>query len=468
MLLNPAEKDIYLKFSNINLPRHTSYPVVPVWEKGWNYFKYEPELISKMKEEEEISLYVHVPFCKKLCHYCACNKEIVSDDMRAKSDPASSYLMHIGLELKILSDTIGKKKIKQLHLGGGSPTFLKVSQLSLLLDQISTWFDTSDVGEMSVEVDPRVTTREQLIHLKGLGFNRISLGIQDFDSEVQKAIGRVQPFEMVKEFVSWIRELKFDSLNFDLIYGLPLQSIKTVKETVNKVLELSPDRIAYYRLALIPEIFKWQRSFARHEIPSAEDNLNFLQLAMDGFNADYDMIGFDHFSKKDEALSKAKKDGTIRRNFQGMTTERKLPILGVGPSAISDLHGVFSQNHKTIKKWSEALERGLLPVNSGMILSKEDVVRKSLMDDLYGLGKIDLNKYIERSRELGSDINFEPEMERVAELKKLGIVEVENNVVQLTFPLGQLLSRVCGAAFDPYLPNDAYLNGVSEFRVSKI
>ena len=455
-------------FSELNLPRHTSFPILPAWNKNWDHFTYEPELINKLNSETYISLYIHVPFCRKLCHYCACNKEIIPDGRRSRNDPSIAYLISLGRELKIISDLVGRKMVKQLHLGGGSPTFLKNEHLTLLMEQISTWFGIEDVEEMSVEVDPRITSKEQLIHLKNLGFNRISLGVQDFDPNVQKAIGREQSFSLVREFVEWVRALNFDSLNFDLIYGLPKQTIKTVDQTVGRVLELSPDRIAFYRLAMFPEIFKWHRSFNADDLPTSDCNITFFEIAASKFKKDYEMIGFDHFSKKNESLSMAKENGSIRRNFQGMTTYRNYPVLGFGPSAISDLDGVYSQNAKTVEEWSRLLKRGFLPAKTGMVLSKKDQLFKEIMNDLYGLGKVDLNSLVEKASVQNIEINRNALMEKITKLASLKLITFDKGIVELTYPLGQMLARVCGAAFDFYLPDDAYLNGVSRYKVSKV
>lgn len=467
-LFSTQDKDVYRQFSNVNLPRHTSYPIVPFWQKDWDHFKYEPELISSLKEKSEISLYVHIPFCRQLCYYCACNKTIVPDEVRRSKDPSHAYLMNIARELKILFDHIGRKKIVQLHLGGGSPTFLKSSQITLLIEQIATWFDLEGCEDMAVEIDPRVTTREQLRLLKDLGFNRVSLGVQDFDKKVQTAINRVQDFNLVETFVGWVRELGFKSLNFDLIYGLPFQTVETVKDTVNKVIKLSPDRIAYYRLALIPEVYKWQKQFASSDVPSGDDMLSFNEVVLSSLLEHYEWIGFDHFAKETEALAKSVEDGSVRRNFQGMTTGKTLPIVGVGPSAISDLGGVYSQNEKSLKAWAEKLEKGFLPVASGLSLSKQDVIRKDLINSLYGSGVVDLNAYIAKSREVGVQIDFKTELARLSELVELGLVVFESGIVRLTKPLGRSLARVVGAVFDPYLGMHAFRNGVNVVSLSKV
>lgn len=466
--LDEKQRDVFLKFSEISLPRHTSFPIHPLWSKEWDHFSFEPELISKMKDHEQISLYVHVPFCKKLCHYCACNKEIVPDEIRQKQDPSYRYLRLLGHELKLLFDQIGRKKIKQLHLGGGSPTLLKKSQLNLLMEQIATWFDLSECSDMAIEIDPRITTKEQLTLLKNIGFTRVSLGIQDFDPQVQQAIGRVQPVSMVEEFYGWVKEVGFESVNFDLIYGLPLQTEHSLRKTVAKVVEMSPDRIAFYRLALLPDVYRWQRTFKKSAVPDSEAVLNFLEIITSGFHKDYEMIGFDHFAKRSDPLLKAKEDGSVRRNFQGMSTARKLPILGIGPSAISDLNGVYSQNEKTLKAWGEKLEKGLLAASTGLVLSRLDVLRKQMLDDLYGRGFIDLNRYVKESEKIGEHLNLSSELKKISKLVELELVTFKDGVMELTKPLGQMLARVAGAAFDPYLPESAYLEGLTQLSLSKV
>jgi oxygen-independent coproporphyrinogen-3 oxidase len=466
-MLTEQEKHVYRQFSKLNLPRHTSFPIYPLWKKNVTDENYFAALQRDLENIEEISLYVHIPFCEKLCRYCGCNKLIVSNDRRQKFDPSQNFLLGLSEELELLRPHLGKKRIKELHLGGGSPTFLSAEELNKMMEILSQYFDLDPTGNYSVEIDPRITSVSQLQVLRNWYFTRASLGIQDFDPTVQKAVGRFQSFEMIQELMKQLRSLGFQSVNFDLIYGLPFQTRSSMETTLNQVLNLNPDRIAFFRLALMPEISNWYKSFSQESIPGYEDTLFFIEQAIQKFSPIYRYIGFDHFAKPDDSLSKSLEEGNLQRNFQGMSTGKALPIIGIGPSAISFTGHTYHQNQKNYASWLKSTKGLGQLTERGLELTKLDLAFKHLIDEIYGSGSIDLKG---TSQKFFGHVNhflpFSPKMER---LEKYGLVKkVSDQSFQLTSPLGQILSRVVASAVDPYLGPDDWETGLSVASGSKV
>ena len=309
--LTAAERKVYRRFAGLALPRHTSYPIASVWKPEYGPAELCADLQRSARQGQELSVYVHIPFCERLCYFCACTKEIVPPQKRRQHDPVEELLSGLEIEAGRFAAVVGAAAgqvgnlpppVRQVHLGGGSPTFLTASQLTRLWQIIQSHFTVTPDAEIAVEVDPRSTSREQLETLRNLGFNRVSLGVQGLPPAVQRAVNRVQPFELVEQLVHWCRELRFDSVNFDLIYGLPFQSLDTLTDTLDKTIALSPDRVAFYRLAVIPEIFRWQNVFRATDLPSGDLPLELNLLAINRFlDAGYEFIGLDHFAKPDEA-----------------------------------------------------------------------------------------------------------------------------------------------------------------------
>jgi oxygen-independent coproporphyrinogen-3 oxidase len=465
--LTPQQRRIYRRYSALALPRHTSYPVVPAWRPDYGSSAFREDLLRSAAERRPLSLYVHVPFCRALCYYCACTKEIVPDAKRRQCDPAESFLEGIALEAARFGDLIGPGDVWQVHLGGGSPTFLTPAQLTRLHETLRKHFRIAADAELAVEVDPRVTSHEHLRVLRGLGFNRVSLGVQDFDPAVQRAVNRVQPFDMVERLVVWCRDLGFESINFDLIYGLPFQTAATMSDTLDKTLRLAPDRVAFYRLAVIPEIFRWQNVFRPADLPGGEAALRLNLLAIERFTAaGYEFIGLDHFARPGEALARAARDGTLRRTFQGMTTGKPLDVIGLGPSAISILHDAYAQNHKESGQWRQAVEMDFA-TERGLSLTADDLVRRELMQQLYGAGVIDKRSL---QREFGIDFDdyFADECRRLLRLVADGLVEQSRDQLRLTAPTGRLLMRVVAAIFDRYLPPRAFCDGLAADSASRV
>jgi oxygen-independent coproporphyrinogen-3 oxidase len=465
--LNAEQRTTYRRYAGLALPRHTSYPIVPVWRRDYDADHFRDDLAVTCRESRPLSLYVHVPFCQKLCYYCACTKEIVPAERRARNDPANELLSGLALEAATLHELVGDNSVHQFHLGGGSPTFLDVAQLQRLWDVVTRHFRFAPDVEIAIEIDPRITTREQLAFLAQAGFNRVSLGVQDFDPRVQKAVNRIQPVEMVERCVTWCREFGISSVNFDLIYGLPFQTLETMEATLEQVIRLMPDRIAFYRLAVIPDIFRWQNTFCRGDLPRREASLELNLLAIDRFlEAGYRFIGLDHFARPGEALDAAAAEDSLHRTFQGMTTGKGLDLIGMGPSAISMLDHACAQNHKTTETWREAVGVDLA-TERGLSLTLEDRLRREVLQQLYGHGVVHKDAIASRFA-IDFDEHFDSELAQLNELAEDGLVELDAASIRLTTPLGRLLVRVVGAVFDAYLPRNCYRDGLPTNLASQV
>jgi oxygen-independent coproporphyrinogen-3 oxidase len=465
--LTDDQRRIYRRYSDLALPRHTSYPISPVWRDSYGPADFRADLAVAAGSGRDLSLYVHIPFCERLCYYCACTKEIVPADKRRQRDPSDELLAGFDIESRRFGEAAGPRIARQVHFGGGSPTYLTPAQLERLWRALSRSFAIAPDAEIAIEIDPRITTRDQLTTLRGLGFNRVSLGVQDFDAHVQQTVNRIQPAEMTARVVEWCRELGFDSINFDLIYGLPFQTPETMAATLDQTVAMAPDRIAFYRLAVIPEIFKWQNTFRHADLPAGELSLELNLMAIERFQrAGYEFIGLDHFARPTEALATAARDGSLRRNFQGMTTGKSLEIIGIGPSAISQLDGAFAQNQKTSTDWRAAIEIDFA-THRGLRLTDDDRLRRELMQTLYGIGVID-KRALEREFAIDFDGYFARELSRLAELVAEGLVVMSEGTIELTAPLGRLLVRVVAAVFDRYLPPTAYRDGLPAHLASRV
>lgn len=459
--LSPSERNIYRRYGGLALPRHTSYPVAPAWKPDFGVEPYIKHLQILKTEKRPFSLYIHVPFCRQLCFYCGCNKEIYPDERRQKNDPTALYIEAMLSEITRIAPYLQDNLIHQIHFGGGTPTFLKPEDIQTLMRSIRQHFAISPQAEIAMEIDPRVTTLDHLHTLKEFGFNRLSLGVQDFDERVQKATNRPQSFELVQTLLQQTRELGFPSINFDLIYGLPFQTMSSMQETIAKVIELSPDRIAFYRMALIPDLFRWQRGFKAEDMPREDMTLDFMLYAINTFcDAGYEFIGLDHFAKKGESLAASVSNKTLRRNFQGMTTLHGLDIIGLGPSAVSQLSHCYSQNIKERKAWQQQALQDFT-VNKGIELTHEDKIVQELIESLYCYGTIDKLAW-EKQWGLKFDEYFKKEIQRLPTLVDDGLLTMNSESLSLTPKLGRLLVRVVASVFDRYLPEDAFKLGSAD------
>ncbi len=436
-------------------PRYTSYPTADRFVEAFTAADYRRALWSRANGvgtvggASPLSLYVHIPFCESVCYYCACNKVITK-----RHEQAADYLTALETEIALHVGQLGTgQPVVQLHLGGGSPTFLGDAELARLMRALSGAFRLAPGAEVSIEVDPRTVTGARLAHLAGLGFNRISFGVQDFDPAVQQAVHRVQSEQLVEQLMLQARGLGFASTNMDLIYGLPRQTPASLARTVAKVAALRPDRIALYAYAHLPQRFKPQRRIHADELPPPADKVRMLSLAIQGFQAEgYQYIGMDHFALPQDSLAVAKRQGRLHRNFQGYSTQPDCDLIGLGVSAIGRVGATYSQNAKTLPEYYDALRQGQFPVARGLALSRDDLVRRSVITALMCQGRIEFES-IELAHLVDVRRSFARELTQLEDLQDLGLVELQANAVQVT-PLGWFFVRAVAMVFDRYLQDD--------------
>ncbi len=430
-------------------PRYTSYPTAPAWTERYGPEQLRAELACEdASPREGLALYVHVPFCESLCHFCACNKVITR-----KREPADRFLTVVGREVGAVREALHvPRPATQLHWGGGTPTFLTAEQLVRLYRSVSEAFPIQAGAEVSIEIDPRVTSQEQVAALADCGFNRISMGVQDFDPRVQQAIHREQSVDQTGRLVEWSRAAGFVSVNFDLIYGLPYQTEASFSETLSRVLELAPDRLALYSYAHVSWLAKQQRGFEKHDLPEPARKLRiFLSALRRLLEAGYRYIGLDHFAKPEDELSKALANRTLRRNFMGHTTQAGTLLLGFGPSAISELAGGYAQSFRELGAWEEAvLARGLATMR-GHSFSPDDLERRWVIGRILCHGEL---RAAEFASEVGGSFRerFARELGSLAPAVADGLLQFEPDGSLLLTPLGRLLVRNVAMAFDAYLP----------------
>jgi oxygen-independent coproporphyrinogen-3 oxidase len=396
-----------------------------------------------------LSLYVHIPFCESLCYYCACNKIITKHH-----EKAAEYLRYLTREVELHTHLIGTgQSVSQLHLGGGSPTFLTDDELRSLMAMLKRNFTFAPGGEYSIEIDPRTIDEKRLDTLAELGFNRLSFGVQDFDLAVQKAVHRVQPAEQVFSLVAAARSRGFESINVDLIYGLPKQSPESFDRTLEQVVELRPDRIALYAYAHLPERFKPQRRINTVELPSGGSKISMLSRSLAAFmGAGYVYVGMDHFALPDDALAVAKRQGRLHRNFQGYSTQPDCDLIALGVSSIGRIGATYSQNAKTLEEYYDALDHGNFPVVRGLALSRDDLVRRAVIMALMCQGHVQFES-IDLAYLLEFRSYFAKEMESMAALVEQGLVTLDDTGIQVT-DKGWFFVRAVAMVFDRNLQTD--------------
>ncbi len=443
-------------------PRYTSYPTADRFVEAFT----ESDYIQALEQRREatrlkgqpLSLYVHIPFCESLCYYCACNKIITKHKERA-----ATYLRYLTREVELQVAHLGTgHSVSQLHLGGGTPTFLSDDELRELVTMLKRHFQFVPGGEYSVEVDPRTVDENRLAVLAELGFNRLSFGVQDFDPAVQKAIHREQPAEKVFAMVHAARTLGFESVNVDLIYGLPLQTPESFARTLSQVNTLRPDRIALYAYAHLPERFKPQRRIHAAELPLAGAKVAMLAQSLDAFNdAGYTYIGMDHFALPGDALAVAKRQGRLHRNFQGYSTQPDCDLISLGVSAIGRMGTTYSQNAKTMEEYCDALDQGRLPIVRGLTLSRDDLIRRSVIMALMCQGELQFES-INLAWLIDFKTYFAPEMQALQDLQQQGLVKLSAAGIEVS-TMGWFFVRAVGMVFDRYLQQ-----GRSRAQFSKI
>ncbi|MFY3385556.1 oxygen-independent coproporphyrinogen III oxidase [Paracidovorax sp. MALMAid1276] len=434
-------------------PRYTSYPTADRFVEAFGEDDYvlalQQRRLGAAAKALPLSVYVHIPFCESLCYYCACNKIITKHH-----DRADGYLRYLSREIGLHTAHCGTGQVvSQLHLGGGTPTFLSDAGLGELMAMLQRSFTLAPGGEYSIEVDPRTVTPERLAALADLGFNRLSFGVQDFDAEVQKAVHRIQPAEQVFALVDAARGLGFESINVDLIYGLPRQTPESFDRTLAQVARLRPDRIALYAYAHLPERFKPQRRIVPAELPAASAKVSMLSRSLDAFlDAGYVYVGMDHFALPTDALAVAKRQGRLHRNFQGYSTQPDCDLIGLGVSAIGRVGATYSQNAKTLDEYCDFLDQGRLPVVRGLALTRDDLVRRSAIMALMCQGEL-LFEPMEQAWLIDFRHYFAAELVQLEAMAEQGLVTMGAEGIEVT-AMGWFFVRGIAMVFDRYLQAD--------------
>jgi oxygen-independent coproporphyrinogen-3 oxidase len=443
-------------------PRYTSYPTADRFRAGFAASTWQQALAARLGSTQPLSLYLHLPFCASVCYYCACNKVVTKHHSRARP-----YLAALHREIDLVCAAMGtRQRVEQLHLGGGTPTFLSDEELAELMQRLEQAFDFEPDAERAIEIDPRTVDMPRLARLRAIGFNRISLGVQDVDTQVQQAVHRVQPLEQVAALLEGARSLGFESTNVDLIYGLPRQTPRSVAQTVAQIAALAPDRVALYGYAHLPERFAPQRRIDTTTLPSAGERLAMLHNALKGFgDAGYVHIGMDHFARPQDALAKAKRAGTLKRNFQGYSVHSGGDVLALGVSAISHVAGHYAQNGKQIEAYEASLAAGELPVTRGWVMSAEDVLRRELIMGLMCQGRIDVPA-LEARHGICFALHFAPQTVALQRFVRDGMLREHAQGYSLT-ALGWYFVRAVAMLFDEHLsaPVSAGQDGARFSRV---
>lgn len=444
-----------LRRLDVQGPRYTSYPTADRFVEAFGSEQYRRALWQRGHGAGSVggtgamSVYVHIPFCESVCYYCACNKVITKHHERA-----TEYLDALDVEIGLHVQQLGAGQLlSQLHFGGGSPTFLSDVELARVMASLLSAFRLAEGAEVSIEVDPRTVTPERLRHLRGLGFNRLSFGVQDFDPAVQVAVHRVQSHESVVQLMAEARALGFESTNVDLIYGLPRQSPSSLERTIRQVAELRPDRIALYAYAHLPQRFKPQRRIDAALLPVAADKIRMLSTAIAGFlGHGYTYIGMDHFALPGDSLAAAKRQGRLHRNFQGYSTQPDCDLIGLGVSSIGRVGATYSQNAKTLSDYYDLLRQGQFPVVRGLTLTRDDLVRRAVIMALMCQGRVEFES-IELSYLIDVRETFASELRQLAPLQEQGLVSIEPQAIQVT-ALGWFFVRAVAMVFDRHLQAD--------------
>ena len=450
--MSVVSPDLLRRFDG-NGPRYTSYPTADRFVEAFAADDYVQALKQRRTGPAAmtlpLSVYVHIPFCESLCYYCACNKIITKHHGRA-----DEYLRYLEREINLHTAHVGLGQVvTQLHLGGGTPTFMSDVQLRMLMAMLRRSFSFAPGGEYSIEVDPRTVDVHRLGVLAELGFNRLSFGVQDFDPAVQKAVHRIQPAGQVFLLVEAARAQGFESVNVDLIYGLPRQTPESFDRTLAQVAALRPDRVALYAYAHLPERFKPQRRIATAELPPASSKLAMLSQSMAAFDAvGYVYVGMDHFALPEDALAVAKRQGRLHRNFQGYSTQPDCDLFALGVSAIGRVGAIYSQNAKTLEEYYDHLDQGRFPVVRGLALSRDDLVRRAVIMALMCQGQLQFES-IELAYLIDFRHYFEPELTALAVLAEQGLVVLGSSGIQVTAD-GWFFVRAVAMVFDRYLQAD--------------
>ena len=429
-------------------PRYTSYPTALQFTDSMTPDVYRGKATDSNASDVPLSLYVHIPFCHSLCYYCGCNKIVTRNQARVER-----YIEMLYREIDMQAQLYNRdRKVEQLHFGGGTPTYLDSGQLSELLDRLRAAFnfDDSDGREFSIEVDPRTVDTDGIRHLWNLGFNRLSLGIQDFEPIVQKAVNRIQTPDEVRDLVDSARDTGFGSISFDLIYGLPHQTVESFSRTLDIVVDMNPDRLAVYNYAHLPQRFKGQRMINADDIPAPEVKLELLRHTIEKLcTAGYVYIGMDHFAMPDDELVQARLDGTLQRNFQGYSTHRQCDLVSLGVSGISSVGNMFAQNAITTMEYEAIIENDELPIKKGLLVDDDDLIRAAVIQDLMCYDSLSFDD-VGAAHGIDFRDYFADEIKRLGVLVDDGLIELDDAAITIT-QKGRLLLRSIAMVFDRYI-----------------
>ena len=453
-IMNPSLHDMYQELSvgedfvnryNRPGPRYTSYPTAPVWTESFGLKEFESAIGDANGKRSPVSLYMHLPFCESLCLFCACNVVIRKD--KSVTPP---YLSVLKKEINRMAEGISRERqVSQFHWGGGTPTYLSPEQIEDLFTYTRERFTFAPDAEIGIEVDPRVTTRAHMETVRKMGFNRLSMGIQDFKEDVQKAVQRLQPYEVTRDLIATARELGFDSINVDLIYGLPYQTADSFAHTIEQIVGLSPDRIAMFSYAHVPWLKKQQGSFVAH-LPEGMKKFDIFRSGLLKFlEAGYLYIGMDHFAKENDELAVSQRNRTLHRNFQGYTTKAGADLYGMGITAISGVQNTYAQNYRDIPSWEKAVEEHGLATMRGYRLSEDDVIRREIISRLL-CHTVIVKDEIGKQFGIDFDEYFAPELERLKMPQEDGLVVMNDKEIRTAW-LGRIFIRNLAMVFDPYL-----------------
>ncbi len=435
------DKELIEKY-NQSGPRYTSYPTA--LEFNENYSEDDFTRAALKYPDRPLSLYVHIPFCHKLCYFCACNKVVTRHKHKA-----DIYLDYLEQEILMRVPLFKNRKVTQIHLGGGTPTYLSNEQFSRLMDLLKSNFIIDDNAEISLEIDPREIEIEVLDHLRNIGFNRISLGVQDFNKEVQSLVNREQDEAFIEALIKRAKALKFNSINLDFIYGLPKQTLESFLLTLEKIVALNPDRLTVFNYAHLPRRFAAQRKIKDHDLPSADQKLTILQNTIFYLEEKgYRFIGMDHFAKPDDELNIAQQQGVLHRNFQGYTTQEECDLVGFGVSAISLLGDSYAQNNHDLRTYYELIEEKNTALTKGFVLSKDDCIRRDVIKALICNFELQFDR-LEKEYQIDFKKYFEEDLNLLKPLCDDELLEIKENSIQV-LPKGRLLIRNICLCFDSY------------------
>lgn len=434
---------------NVNGPRYTSYPTANLFA-GCLDENLMTGALESLVPSDSLSLYVHVPFCDTICYYCGCNKIVTNNRAHA-----AAYLERLLREIELVGARLQPgQRVEQLHFGGGTPTYFSNEQFRTIFAALhanTVFTEDPALRDFSIEIDPRAVDAERMRFLTGLGINRVSIGIQDFDPDVQRAVNRIQSLEQTAAVVAAARKGGVRSVSVDLIYGLPHQRLETFDETLSKVIALAPDRISLYNYAHLPHLFKTQKQIDATALPDAHEKLALMALAVERLgDAGYLYVGMDHFARPDDTLAKAREQGSLQRNFQGYTTHGNCQLIGLGVSAISSIHGTYSQNAKTLNEYYARIDAGSLASVKGFSMSSEDRLRRRVISDLMCQYEVDIDAI---ETEFGIDFqqHFASAVSQLETMQVDGLVRVEARSIRV-LESGRFLLRNIAMAFDAYLP----------------